>query len=182
MNIEEIKSEWTFFLADGWKVHWCPTSLLSGLMSDAARRNHTFHEATPVKKGFVDLPGMIMTDRTYQEFKLGEFVLSIPTEDMETFLDELEVAKIRKFEDGKEYCKIHGWLHCVVFTPDQRVTMLSEMKARLPAVKIQAKAERAEFSRRIAEINKGGSKVITSKAPDSIPRSPVSGTPNGEKN
>lgn len=175
-------TEWVLYFANGWKGHFCPASLLPGLMQDAGARGHGDGEFKQAHRGVIDLPGMIMSDRTYQTIRVEGFNLDIPTEDFEYFHDELKRARARVFEDGKEYYKIHGWLHCVVFTPDQREFVLERMEELLAVAKVKAEEERNEFTRRIREINRGGTKVITAKAPESIPKSPVTGKKNSEKN
>jgi len=182
METTELKGEWVFMTAEGWKHHFCPLSLLSGLLDDAYARGHEVGQTEDTMHGHIDQPGMIMTDRTYQNILLGEFNLEIPTEDFEHFYERLKSSSLRTFSNGKEYYKLHGWLHCVVFTPEFRLSALKQMEEILPAVLIEAEKEHEEFTRRISAINKGGVRVMTRKVPESMPKAPMSGNPNDEKN
>lgn len=170
------------FMSDGWKVHWCPTALLPGLMEDSVARAHGEGAFESVTKGFIDLPGMILQDRAIETLKLEGFTLRIPSEDFEHFYDSLKEKKVRKFNDGREYFKIHGWLHCVVFTPELRDACLELMRNKLTAAKKRGEDDRARFRSAIAKVNADGVKVISAKAPDSIPKAALSGKPNKEKN
>jgi hypothetical protein len=176
---------WARFFAAEWKPHWVPSALLEDITADARARFHEFLDAEPATEGGVDQPGMIMADRTYQTLEIDGFKLTIPSQDWEYFLRELEYGRRRKFASGTEYYKIHGWLNCVVFTVDQRDRVLAEMKARLPAIKIVAQKEDQEFLRRIREINSDGVKVVTPKDPQSLEgvvEKRLVSKPNGEKN
>ena len=175
-------TEWLLYVTGGWKPHWCPIELLAGLMQDAGAHGKPQGFFEPAHHGVVDLPGMIMADRTYQDFDLGGFTLSIPTEDIEHYYDKIRYNPLRTFGDGKEYYKIHGWLHCVVLTPSQRKELIGMIEVVLPAARKQSKIEKEEFRRRIAKINSGGTRVMSFKAPDSIPKTPLSGKKNNEKN
>lgn len=175
-------SGWVLFMSSGWKGHWCPAELLPGLMEDSSRRGHGMGSYEPAERGLIDLPGMVMVDRSIQTFDIGGFKLRIPTEDTEQFYFELRSNKERVFSDGRKYFKIHGWIHCVVMTPEQRLSLLREMETRMDDVKRITREETHEFQRRISQVNSGGVRIMTSKAPESMPKIPVSGTPNDEKN
>lgn len=184
MSIEtqEVKDGWIMFVSDGWKIHWVHSSLLPGLMEDSAERGHPNPGHEPVEKGFIDNPGMILQDRSHEVLEVDGFLLTIPSEDFRYFYESLKKKTERTFNDGRKYFKIHGWLHCVVFTPEQRDACLALMEARLPEAEKRSKADTDRFKAAINEINKDGVKVISAKAPDSIPKVPLAGKPNNEKN
>lgn len=185
---------WAKVKPSGWKIHAVPASLLEGLLQDARERGHT--EITFAPAGtediMIDLPGMCMVDRTYQEIRIDTLSLSIPTTDFTVFFNELGQAPKRKFANGQEYYKIHGWLACVVFTPEQRDLVLKSMTELMPVVSEAARKEDEEFERRLAQVNKqspvkvvarprNSQKVVLKNDP--IPKgAQLSGLPSGEKN
>ena len=73
---------------------------------------------------------------------IGEFKFSVPTQDFEIFLDKLRHAPLRKFSDGQEYFKIHGFYHCLVLMPDQKDRLLGLMNSM--AAEVSRKADRAD--------------------------------------
>jgi hypothetical protein len=182
VKVEEVKEGWVRFMSDGWKMHFVDVRLLSGLMEDSASRNHASPFYEPVTKAWIDLPGMILQDRSIEEFSFDGITLEMPSEDFEHFRESLRDKKVREFSDGRKYFKIHGWLHCVVFTPEQRDACLALMDARAEEARARGEADKKRFREGIAAINKDGVKVMSVKAPDSIPKVPLAGKPNNEKN
>lgn len=184
MSVEtkDMSGEWVMFMVGNWKPHWCPAFMLAGLMEDATRRGQGLGTSEPSPGGIVDQPGMILQNRTYQKFDLGMFVLKIPTEDCEHYREVLEENRVRKFADGREYYKVHGWIHCVVLAPEHRKIILDQMKRDWDKILATAKSERETFRSAIDKINEGGTKVMSFKAPNSIPKKPLSGKPNKHKN
>lgn len=187
MDVVDLSgSLWGFMLSSGWKGHFCPTSLMAELIEDSNRRGHELGILEQASKGFIDMPGMIMTDRSHETIRIDTFDLTIPTQDYEYFYMELKKGPKRKFPSGQEYYKIHGWLVCVVFTPEQRDMILAAMKERLEnGVKERAKAEDEEFTRRIQSINSDGVKIISPRDRDSLKdhvKKVLVSPPNNEKN
>ena len=187
MEVVDLKDNlWARLFMNGWKPHFVPRSLLQGLMDDGERRRHPFDNVEPADKGFIDLPGMIMLDRTHQTIKIDTFELTIPTQDFEYYYRELKDGPKRTFTStGQEYYKIHGWIHCAVFTVEQRDLLVKTMGEMLETVKVQAKKEDDEFTRRLREINKDGVKVVSPKDPESmkgVVEKVLVSPPNNEKN
>ena len=158
---------WAAVWVTGYKVHFVPKQFVHGLIEDLTSREHEeegageVYEVKGVESGFCDRPGMIMTDRPIERIKIDTFPLDIPSQDFEYFMRKLIKAQERTLPTGEKYYKIHGWLHCVMFTPEQRDMVLTAMEEMLPEVRVKAEEADDEFSRRIAEINKGGEKVIS---------------------
>ncbi len=169
MKTENLQEElWAFVFVPGYKGHYCPRALAASLNADLEarrQRDHADADGDPdmksVIEGGIDLPGMIMVDRPIEKIKIDTFTLSIPSQDFAEFTRELAFVHKRVFADGKEYYKIHGWLQCVVFTPEQRDLVLNAMREMLPAVKERAEKADREFSRRMDEINRGGVQVLS---------------------
>ncbi len=174
------KTDWIMLHAEGWKFHWAPASLLEGLTLDAVRRFHTINDVEPATQGFIDLPGMCMMDRSIQTFEIDGFKLSIPTQDMEYYFAELS-APVRTFKTGEKYVKLHGRLHCLVLTEDQRNRLLAQLD--MPAILEKARQENEEFTRRIRSINEDGVKVVSPRDPKSLEGVvKLVSKPNDEKN
>jgi hypothetical protein len=146
-----------------FKAHYCPSVLAAALLADAASRNSAASEVKETAEGWIELPGMCMVDRPIEEIETGGFRLCIPTQDFAHFGARLMDAPVRKFADGKEYHKIHGWHSCIVFTPEQREEVLAKMDGMLDAVQKRAEEADEEFSRRMAQINKDGPRVISAR-------------------
>lgn len=123
---------WSRVLFKGFKAHYCPDDLVEELVEDIENRGGSLDEIANVSDGGIDLPGMILVDRPWEDIQIDGFKLGIPSQDLGDFLSELERTPLRKFPNGKQYYKIHGWLVCVVFTPDQRNEVLRIMKDILP--------------------------------------------------
>jgi hypothetical protein len=151
---------WAFVWIAGYKVHFVPKKLVADVISDLQNREHEEEgageivELKGVESGWCDRPGMIMTDRPIEHIRIDTFTLDIPSQDFQYFARKLQKAQERRFPSGEKYYKIHGWLHCVVFTPDQRKLLLQTMKEMWPGVHERAEAADKEFSRRMRELNK----------------------------
>ena len=145
------------------KWHYCMKRLAYELIEDVGIDEETNVEMKPTDEGLIDLPGMIMIDRSYQNIKIDTFRLVIPTEDFEFFHEKLTEAPVRRFRSGDEYHKIHGWNTCAMFTRDQREMLVEAMAESLPEVRAAAEAESIEFSRRMTKIRENGGNVVSGK-------------------
>lgn len=164
IEVEELDdASWVRVMMGGYKTHFCPSGMTAGLIADLTARGAEGSPQTDgVLQGLIDLPGMIMQDRPLERIEIDGFTLIVPSQDFTYFMDELaNKAPLRKFADGQEYHKIHGWMVCVVMTPAQRERVLARMEELLPEAKKRGDEADEEFSRRIAEINKGGTKVVS---------------------
>lgn len=169
---EEVSTPWVRFFAAEWKPHWVHSSLVTPLAEDAKRRWHEFVSVEPMPRGhpeaFLDLPGMVMQDRTYQDFQVDGLHLRLPTQDVYAFREELESGRLRTFQTGEKYYKLHGWLNCLVLSEVQGDALRAQIEARWPEIEAAAKAEDEEFIRRIREVNKGEVKVVSPRDPESL--------------
>ena len=135
------------------KWHYCMKRLAYELIEEVGIDEKTVVEMQPTDQGYIDNPGMVLMDRSYQNIKIDTFKLVIPTEDFEYFHDRLRDAPVRRFRNGDEYHKIHGWQACAIFTRDQRETLVDAMAEILPDVRMTAEQESLEFSRRLNRAN-----------------------------
>lgn len=175
MKTENLQDElWAWVEHPGYKGHYCPRKLAAPLLAELGnRRNRDYPERggdgkiEPISEGGIDLPGMIMVDRPIEKIKIDTFTLSMPSQDFHEFFRELKFVHKRAFADGQEYYKIHGWLQCVVLTPEQRDLVLQAMADMLPDVLRRGEEADKEFSRRMRELNKGGAQVISHRDKES---------------
>ena len=153
----------TFNASSGgrFKAHYCPDSLVGGLVADAELRGGSTDKVEETTVGGMDLPGICMADRPIESMMIGEFEFSVPSQDFESILAELQRVGVRKFSDGQEYYKIHGHFHCLVLTVNQRDALLVSMSDMLPGVRERADEANEEFSRRMADVNKGKLRAIS---------------------
>jgi len=158
----------------GYKVHFVPKSLVPDIVADLQSREHEdplageVEEIEGVDHGGCDRPGMIMTDRPWETIKIDTFRLEIPTQDFEYFAKKLFKAPARKGPSGSTYYKIHGWIHCVVFTQEMRDLVLGAMAEMLDEVRERADAADREFSRRLRVLNENSPvKVISHRDKES---------------
>jgi hypothetical protein len=70
-------------------------------------------------------------------------------------------SPVRRFASGREYHKIHGWLHCVVLTPEQRGTVLKTMGEMLPVARERAEEANKEFLKVMDRANEGRLRVVS---------------------
>ncbi|MHB8407859.1 MAG: hypothetical protein ACYDHY_07050 [Acidiferrobacterales bacterium] len=194
---------WYHVWCEGAKNHFVFSGLVECLKKDLDERfkgrvldtgkygppnyvGHGVEKVEECKGPWFDLPGMIMTSRSHEKVTIDGGELEVASENFEYLFNELMEAQERTFADGKKYYKVHGWLHCIVFTPEQRRLILTHMQEQLPRVKAVAAAENKSFMDAISEINKDGLKVVTSKAPESVKalekRTVLSGRPTNDKN
>lgn len=168
MKTENMQGNlWSFVFSFpfGYKNHYCPKKLVPGLLADlTARIGHDVEiEVEDRDDGMIDLPGMLWVDRPYEKIKIDTFTLEIPSQDFSVFVRKLVEAPRRRFLDGQEYYKIHGYMCCVMFTPEQRDLVLQEMERLIPEAEKRCEEADRAFSDNIAEINKDGVKVISQK-------------------
>jgi hypothetical protein len=147
-----------------WKGQTVPRLLIADLIADMEQRGNGKIVGKIVTEMGIDMPGMMMIDRGYQHIKLDTLDISIPYSDFTSFTSQLSGLKKRMFASGKEYYKLHGWLQAIVLTTAQRDLLLREMVDRAPAVEKLAEDEHVEFMRRLGQINKDGTKVVSHRA------------------
>jgi hypothetical protein len=191
------KHRWATIQCDGWKTHVCHESMIPVILEDIGVREPDALKdviITSTDKGFIDLPGMVSMDRTYQKIEVDGLELEMPTTDFEYFLEMLRNCAVRSAGKQKFY-KIHGWLHCVVLTPLQRYDILEEMASMLPGVRTAAEKERLDLDKKIKSVNDATEFSILTPRDDRIKltvekdgtvsakvKRPLSGTPTGDKN
>lgn len=130
--------KWYILQAEGWKAHAVPENLLHQLESDALARGHNDIRYYESKQFSIDMPGAILSDRSIENITFEGITFSIPSEDFFVFYEELADGKKRKFDSGEYYYKIHGWLACIVFTPELKEKFLTKMETMMDEVEERA--------------------------------------------
>lgn len=168
-GVENLQdSTWVCVMVPGFKTHFCPADMAADLEADLIQRlsdGSVGHEHVDVSGAvgcLIDLPGMIMMDRPIEKFAIDDFTLEIPSQDFWYIADELERgAPLRTFASGRKYHKIHGWMVCVVMTPEHRADLLTRMEKKTPEIQERAAAADEEFSLRLKQINKDRVRVVS---------------------
>lgn len=168
-NIENLSdSSWVRVMVPGFKLHFCPAEMADDLVTDLIERvaDHSVSRSDVQVEGavggLIDLPGMIMMDRPIEKFDIDGFTLEIPSQDFWFIVGELERgAPLRTFASGHKYHKIHGWMVCVVMTPEQRTDLLARMEKETPDIQERAAKADEEFSLRLKQINKDTVRIVS---------------------
>lgn len=144
----------------GWRVF--PSTIASPYLQQIQAGDQP-HEVAD--RAFIDMPGMIMADRTYQTIELEDLTLEIPTTDFSIMYEQLKHAGEEFLPGGSSVFKLRGWLCGLVLTLELRNLLLQKMSEVLPAVKIISQKENEEFVRRLDIVNKNSPvKVISARA------------------
>lgn len=168
MEISDL-GPWARLTFEGYKQHYCPAELAADLLADIEARGGRNMEIEGTAEGAIDLPGMILADRPWEDLMIGPFKLGIPSQDFEIFAAELERSPVRRFASGKEYHKIHGWMTCVVVTPEQRERMLRDMEAMLPEARRHQEEADERLTNALDRMRKAG---VLAPAPTLVPAPP----------
>lgn len=170
MQASEVNQLWTIAVYELAKMQVVKKTMMPKLNQDMRNRKLETRPDDDISgidmsnQCFVlDRPGMIMSDRTYQSINIDGLPLQIPSEDFEFFYDELQTLPERYFEDGTKYYKIHGWIHAVVLSADQKDLLMKTMGEMLEEAKVLAKHDNDEFVRRMNKINENGQKIVSAK-------------------
>lgn len=129
----------TFF---NGKSHLVCDDLANFVISDLENRGAGLRSSEEIsgKEVAFDMPGMVCVDRPWENFSFMDVRLTIPSEDVASFMLDLERLPLRDFSQGDitiPYYKLHGFCKCIVLTPEQRSELINLLRARV------AKAERA---------------------------------------
>jgi hypothetical protein len=162
MKIKDLPAEsWACIMFDGFKAHFCPSSLAGDLIADIGVRGGQTMEVREATEGWADLPGIVLANRSWEDVMVGEFKLGFPSQDFAYFMAELEASPVRRFVSGREYHKIHGWLHCIVLTPEQRAAALETMATMLPEARGRAEEENRRFLAKMDLVNEDKLRAVS---------------------
>lgn len=158
-----MKSLWSQFR---YRMHTFPSHLEKQLAEHLIEHNlmeSNYKLDENVVRVDIDLPGMILASRSWQQIKIDTLNIGIPSSDVEQFLYNLKLTKLKTFKDGTEYYVIHGFMMNIVLTPEQRLLMIDALEEiLLEAMKI-TELEQEQFQAAIDEVNEDGVKVLSIK-------------------
>lgn len=116
---------------DGYlcRPHLIPEPLLDVVVQDViVRHGHIPERVTIVTESAMDLPGMMITTRPYEDFYLPGLKFYVPCSDVEMVRRDFEQAKDR---DG--WYKVTNYHHCMCLTGVMRKFLVRELTAREPS-------------------------------------------------
>ena len=132
------------------KGHFVSEALRTPVLEEGVERKFGFVSEKPLEEGGMDLPGMVFTDRGWEDIDLpGGLKFSFPYSDFAIFFHTLQELHPRKFKSGETYYKLHGWLTCLVLTPGERDFLLEYMKTNLARVADEYEKETARIMARL---------------------------------
>jgi hypothetical protein len=147
---------WNAHSHEGVKPHFVPDSLMHTILTDIGRRFHAPVLQTLDRTGElmrIDRGGPMMISAEWVSVDIDNATLEVPVRDIEVYYMDLLQSPLRG-EPGAQYYKLHGWLHCVVLTPEQRKTILFAWGTKLQEYHDKAEREQAEYTAKVMELNK----------------------------
>lgn len=165
-----MSTRWKWVTFDNGGIgHLVAEDLLSGLVADLARRGCPVSKVVACLKFQIDMPGLSAVDRPIEKFTLDGVTVEIPSEDIGALAEQLNALKVRKFDDGRSYFKMHGRYRAWVLTPVQHHELLTKLCMILPNAETRAKAfyvRRKPLSEVLREANAKANDVPVSEIPD----------------
>lgn len=119
---------WHRIIFYGAVPHVASDELQQEVLDDLLARGATLREQKVIAEWGVDLPGVVRISRPFEEFDFEGSKVAIPSEDVGSFLIRLRNLPLRRFSNGKEFVKLHGFMVAVVFTPTQRDAFRDELE------------------------------------------------------
>ena len=110
-------SPWVRAESQKGKWHFCPRELVDGLVLDLEPRGMDDIVLRPMEQAWLDLPGMVLANRLVRTLEMPDYRLLVADQNVEFFAARLaqhQAQGPRRFHDGREYFKVHGWRHCLV--------------------------------------------------------------------
>ncbi len=164
-------TRWRYILYAEVVAHCCPDFLVEPMLEDLRVRTRL----TPMQPPYppadapcarlhLDMPGMVMTTRPWEDFDFEGLALSIPSEDVGAFLCELENAPARSWG-----YKLHGFHKCLCLSPAQRDDLLELLRARYVEADTRARvfyADKKPLSLVLREANAHANKIPIEQVPD----------------
>jgi hypothetical protein len=140
-----------------WDGNVKPHAVADGLVEDIRvdiERRYTAPVLNVVDKDgqemCMDRGGSMMVDAQWVDVPVEGSVFRVPVRDVQEFYIALLQARHRLTPSGQPYYKLHGWIHCIVFTPEQREAVLAAWADGMKEYVAFAEAEAVEFQRRMA--------------------------------
>lgn len=138
------KTEWRWLMFDK-EGNFVPPHAARGRVRDAVvfdleHRECRLFGDQGLRDLVIDQPGMICTTRPIEKFDFFGLELGIPSEDVGSFVLQLQDIKPRTVGDVTFY-KMHGYLSILALSVDEYASLLSLLRNRLP----EAERHASEF-------------------------------------
>lgn len=138
------------------KPHYVPDGCRLATLVDLNKRFPEVFESHSIrKKGEpigTDRGGAMFINATQVSVPVAGSQLQIPVRDIEFYYAELLAAEPR-FYAGDTFYKLHGKLHCIVLSAEQRRLVLYAWEQMLGTAIAAALAENIQFQRVAADLN-----------------------------
>ncbi len=142
-TVEAEHGDWLFLVFDEAIPHLCPKSRTRVVQDNMLVRGSPLISSRPCKDFSIDFPGMVAIDRPIETFNLFGLKVEIPSEDIASFIEQLESLEPRMSNPDKaswfQYYKLHGFLRAWVLTPSSREELLKTLKGRLQTAELRSK-------------------------------------------
>jgi hypothetical protein len=129
------------------KSHIFHDSLMNALFMDLRKKHPNVDSKcdlefqTEDQVYYFDLPGMSLRNEPTVLFNLdNEQKIETRCHDVGELIMKIENAKLRDYAEHGSFYKIHGFLQCLVLTPEQRKNLLSQMRNSLDECDERAEA------------------------------------------
>jgi hypothetical protein len=165
-----VSSPWKFLVTYVTHSRFAPPDLSELDTADLTSRG-AYPEVKSVTGGFFDLPGcFVSSNRKVFAVELDGLHLEMPCAQWEEIYTRLGELKEQHFSNGTPYYELYGMFKCLVLTPAQRDSMLTQMQPRLKESRQIADQELTEMREALERINaKGGAQLASKKFPSTWP-------------
>lgn len=164
-------ANWRYILYAEVVAHCCPEELVAPMLEELRARTPLTEMSPPYPPAdapctrlALDMPGMVMTTRPWEDFDFDGLLLSIPCEDVAAFLDQLQELKERSWG-----YKLHGFHRCLCLSPAQRDALITLLRERVVSADMRARAfyaDKKPMSLILREANAKAQGVPVEKIPD----------------
>ena len=77
----------------------------------------------------IDLPGPILQDRLWEDFRLGGVDIGVPLHCLTNIISELKLAAPQNFSNKKQYYALHYTFNFVIFNLEERQMFIDILEA-----------------------------------------------------
>ena len=121
--------DWMCIQANDLKPHYVHKCNLSRAIVDLESRGFNVR-ATATRKAYVEYSMYSIMGRPIETVSLDVLDIKVLSRDIDIIIYELNTLFPRKFTDNTEYFKLKSSFSCILFTPEQYIIFLQELKDR----------------------------------------------------
>lgn len=141
--------------------------VIDAVVGELAVRGASLEQTDALPKLNIDQPGMICTTRPIEEFDFYSLRLEIPSEDIASFVMQLEKLKPRVY-GGVEFYKLHGFWRALCLSIGEHGNLLVMLRNRLPIAEKRA-AEFYAVNKLPSEVLREAAAASTGQSLENIP-------------